>query len=178
MLDYFQTTYERTPSRRAQPPENMQRKSNKVLYDRMWGGSRQNMLGRSTRRTLGIHRRRRCSGRNLCWIISQRRWSLRRMGLSPGRCRGAAGARPVLALSSLVSSVVYSFTARRWRSGHLRRPLNDAPMTAVCAANPRSIATACAPSTRRAVRFKILERPGLAEIVERGVAEAPASPSS
>ena len=39
MLDYFQTTYERDLfATRCQPPENMQRKSNKVLYDRMWGG--------------------------------------------------------------------------------------------------------------------------------------------
>ena len=36
MLDYFQTTYERDLfATRCQPPENMQRKSNKVLYDRM-----------------------------------------------------------------------------------------------------------------------------------------------
>ena len=54
MLDYFQTTYERDLfATRCQPPENMQRKSNKVLYDRMWGGSRQNMLHSVNKKNLG-----------------------------------------------------------------------------------------------------------------------------
>ena len=54
MLDYFQTTYERDLfATRCQPPESMQRKSNKVLYDRMWGGSRQNMLHSVNKKNLG-----------------------------------------------------------------------------------------------------------------------------
>jgi len=54
MLDYFQTTYERDLfATRCQPPENMQRKSNKVLYDRMWGGSRSNMLHSVNKKNLG-----------------------------------------------------------------------------------------------------------------------------
>ena len=54
MLDYFQTTYERDLfATRCQPPENMQRKSNKVLYDRMWGGSRQNMLHSVNKKNIG-----------------------------------------------------------------------------------------------------------------------------
>ena len=54
MLDYFQTTYERDLfATRCQPPENMQRKSNKVLYDRMWGGSRSNMLHSANKKNLG-----------------------------------------------------------------------------------------------------------------------------
>ena len=54
MLDYFQTTYERDLfATRCQPPENMQRKSNKVLYDRMWGGSRSNMLHSANKKNIG-----------------------------------------------------------------------------------------------------------------------------
>ena len=54
MLDYFQTTYERDLfATRCQPPENMQRKSNRVLYDRMWGGSRSNMLHSVNKKNLG-----------------------------------------------------------------------------------------------------------------------------
>ena len=59
MLDYFQTTYERDLfATRCQPPENMQRKSNKVLYDRMWGGSRQNMLHSVNKKNMATRRRR------------------------------------------------------------------------------------------------------------------------
>ena len=44
-LDYFKTTYERDIfATRCEAPESMQRRSNRPLYDRMWGGSQNNML--------------------------------------------------------------------------------------------------------------------------------------
>ena len=93
MLDYFQTTYERDLfATRCQPPENMQRKSNKVLYDRMWGGSRQNMLHSVNKKNIGYPPTTEMLRTRLCWIISQRRGRGRRGRRGAAR-GGAAGAR-------------------------------------------------------------------------------------
>ena len=50
MLNYFKTTYEKDLTAvRKGPPEVMQRRQNRKLYTRMWGGSRTNMLHSSNR---------------------------------------------------------------------------------------------------------------------------------
>ena len=94
MLDYFQTTYERDLfATRCQPPENMQRKSNKVLYDRDVGGSRQNMLHSVNKKNLGYPLPRRCRTQPLLDHLSDAVAGRRgRRGAARGGAAGHHGA--------------------------------------------------------------------------------------
>ena len=140
MLDYFQTTYERDLfATRCQPPENMQRKSNKVLYDRMWGGSRQNMLHSVNKKNLGYppttEMLRRTQG---CSIISPRRGRATSHGARAAR-GGAAGARHGSRTVVVVSSVVYF-----WFPRGPRRRMSSSQARSAARASSCSMSTAVA----------------------------------